>query len=134
MDNTNWAGMGFSIPAMDLSAFHNKGSLRYWIKGGNGGEEFTHYLHSKMPKSHIGLSSRGPELKSLADLGSKWTEVRVPLSEYRSAGSYPCNYPSWSNPCEAPFNWSEVTAASFELAPTNEPVVWYMDDIRFTPD
>ncbi len=129
MDPRQWAGGGIEMGDVDLSPIREKGYLVFWVKGSNGGELFTPYLHARRGAGGR-VTTLGPQVRHYRELTVDWQKVWIPLADFRDNGYFWDDAVTYLTP--ARFNWQRVIELTFEAPPVREVEhSWYMDDIRF---
>ncbi len=117
----SWANIG--MDHLDLEPLLERGFLQLWVKGKNGGEQFTVGFSS--------LTSDGMRVDSTLDIGSytivtdKWRKIKIPLADFPLTGK---TY--WPREMTLPFNWKSIHLLTIGAAPVRESEsAWWLDEI-----
>jgi hypothetical protein len=130
LDQTTYSGGAYALyDALDLSGMKAKGSIEFWVKGENGGEQFEIAL--------VNEQADGKKAESVVDVSmlhsitNDWQKVSIPLSLFPDKGIY------WdaeqNKEVDVEFDWSNFTEFKIRTRPSKgeSKIILYFDNISF---
>ena len=130
LDQTTYSGGAYALyESLDLSKIKDKGSIEFWVKGKNGGEQFELAL--------VNEQADGKKAESVIDVSmlysitGDWQKVSIPLSLFPDKGIY------WdaeqNKEVDVEFDWTNFSEFKVRTRPSkgDDKIILYFDTISF---